>query len=613
MKQGTTISGRVTDGDGNPLANIPVEAEVMDCKYGEVLLETKTGPDGYYTISGVDHDIPYYEVCAAIRPDPWEFHMRHCGYGEKFKLNVAPGATDVNFQLNEATAPLEGTITIPVGFSFEPPVAEEDDLPFAYIVLQKKGVAYTEPMDGIEALSQPSETTSTTYSVDHLTPGTFRIMAMSKGLSTYVGEGTLTDGQTTTLNITLQQGATVSGTVTKPDGTYPTTSDLEMPVAMNASQELVFGSFTSDPATGEISAYEIKGLKVDETYYVALVSPGEDGPGDIYVQATTVSPQAASDTFSLNAVMTEGAPTFMLSAARSGDNLNINIFSTTHLRDESASDMIALTTGEGTVSNKILSPDKTMVSFTYEPAADETTLAFTLTGHYGADYTLVQQSYTIDLTVDGANQGLVNSFMGGTVNMGDGDASGVYFEPGDLEDTDDNGKTVVDVNKADVGAGSEALVRREARAAGTLIAPEAVDDLPAWATAASQQYEFSIGEDSVTAGSTVTVTLQYASGSDTDNLHVLHYTGGAWVVEDTNVTLDTDNRTISVEVTSLSPFVAVEGTPDDSGSSSSTPLLPSSSGGGTCFIDTAATGGAGYVLSLLLMGLALLIPARSRN
>ncbi|NIQ38355.1 MAG: hypothetical protein GTN81_07180 [Proteobacteria bacterium] len=44
-----------------------------------------------------------------------------------------------------------------------------------------------------------------------------------------------------------------------------------------------------------------------------------------------------------------------------------------------------------------------------------------------------------------------------------------------------------------------------------------------------------------------------------------HYTGGVWVRETTNRTLDTENNTISTEVTSLSPFIAGE---DPQGSTS---------------------------------------------
>jgi len=607
IKQGTTITGQVTDTIGNPLPNIPVEAELMDSKYGEVLIETKTGPDGFYTLTGIDPEIPYYEVAAAIRPDPWEMMMQPCGYGEVFKLNVAPGSTGVNFELSETTASLSGDITIPADKTLAPPFADDEmaNLPIAIIILQRKGVAYPNPMEGgIEEMSLPQDGASdgtnpvATYTIDNLVPGTYRIMLLSAGLATYVNSEVVVSEGSNELDITLAEGATVSGTVTKPDGTHPTTTDIEEVVAINTSQEMVFGTFTKDPATGEILSYEIKGLKAGAEYRVALCSPGEDGPGDIYVQNDAVTPTSASDSLTLNAVMVEGAPTFMIMASKDGDDVNIGVFSTTHLRDENVSDMIDITTDDvANMSNALLSMDKTNLSFTYTPGVDETSLAFTITAHYGADYTRVQTNYTIDLTVDGANQGMVNNFMGGKVGMGGGDASGIYFEPGDIED-DGDGKTVVDVTNSEVGAGGES-VAGSIFAAGVVVVPEDTDALPSWATAASQQYDFSIGVDAIADSQSVTVTLQYTDGTDTDNLHVLHYTSGAWQVEATNPSIDTINKTVSVDVTSLSPFVAVTGTvPDDS-----TPLYSGGSSGGTCFVETAcSTGGiAGMLLPLLFM------------
>ncbi len=616
LKKGTTISGQITDASGNPLANIPVEAEPMDTKYGSVLCETRTDPDGYYTITGIDPDIPYWEVDAATRPDAFEKMQRPCGYGEKWKLNIAPGATNVNFELTEATASLSGTITKPENSpDFAPPFDDmEMDIPAAYIVLQRKGVTYSDPMDGIEAMSDPSEGDSTTYTIGNLVPGTYRMMVLSNGLCTYVNNDVEISEGSNTLDISLSQGASVSGAVTKPDGTHPTTTDIEEIVAMNASQELVFGTFTKDPATNEILSYEIKGLKAGVEYHVALVAPGEDGPGDIYVQSNTITPQSANDSLTLNAMMAESAPTFMMKAVKSGGAVNVSIFSTSHLMDASADDMIAVTTGNGTVSNKVLSPDKMMISFTYTPVQGETTFAFTLTAHYGTDYTQVQRNYTIDLTVDGANQGLVNGFTGGKVYLGGGDASGVYFEPGSIEDGDGNGKTVVDVNKTEVGASSEGI-RVPSGLSSVVITPEATDALPSWATAVSAQYDFNIGADKIANGNSVRVTLQYNPDavSDITKLNVLHYTGGTWQIEDTNREVDEENHTISVDVSSLSPFVAAEGESVSSGTdtSASTALAASGGGGGgSCFIETACSEtGAFYgmmVFLILIPGLLVL-------
>jgi hypothetical protein len=303
--------------------------------------------------------------------------------------------------------------------------------------------------------------------------------------------------------------------------------------------------------------------------------------------------------------------------------VNICIFSTTHLRDTSASEMISLTDGAGSLSNLMLNGDRTLLSFTYTPSTGESEFSFSVVAHYGADYTQVLQPYTIDLGVLSANQGLVNTFMGGNVSLGEGDASGVYFEPGDIDDANGDEESVVDVTKSDVGAvGDESarfsfaslfgyanLLGPMAMGSENIIRPEVSTDLPATATARSKQYDFSIGADSIASGQTVTVTLQYDEGTDTTRLKVYHYTGGAWVEENTGRFVDTVNRTISAEVTSLSPFVAAEDSSIPSGSlpgtGGTTDTPTDSSGGGGCFIGTA---GSGNLLGLMLfIGLMTLI------
>jgi hypothetical protein len=612
MKQGATIAGYLRDGLGNPLPNIPVSAEPMDSKFSRSAQEAKSGPDGYYSITSIDPDVDYYEVNAALRPESWDFMRQPCGYGEETLYNIAPGTADANFTLTATNASFNGTVTIPVGKSFQPPFKMgEMSMPSAFILLQKKGVPYNDPMGGIQAMSAPSAGITTTFHVGQIVPGKYRVMVLSQGCTTYVNNNLEIAAGGTSLDIVLENGATVSGTVTKPDGSFPTTNDLDIPVAMDPiTQELVFGTFTTDPATNEISAYSIEGLKTGVEYRVALVTPGDKGPGQIYVQSPGVTPASSDEVIAFNAVMQEGTPTFMLTAGKSGETINIKIFSTNRLMDESASSIIS-TTGAGTISNAMLSNDKNMLSFDYIPAAGESLVSFTLAAHYGISSTLAEQTWSLDLNVISSNQGMVNSFTGGSVFMGGGDASSLYAEPGAIEDKNSDGQTVVDVNKSDAEAtsNSEAAGMRMS-AKGHLIAPEANAELPSWASSASKEYDFDLGADQVASGKTVTVTLQYNEGTSTSSLNILHYVGGVWRLEETNKTIDTVNRTISASVSSLSPFVAVTGTPSadtPGGGTTDTPTDSSSGGsggGGGCFINSACSGN---FFGLMLLALIMLI------
>jgi hypothetical protein len=310
--------------------------------------------------------------------------------------------------------------------------------------------------------------------------------------------------------------------------------------------------------------------------------------------------------------MAENAPTYMLTAGKSGSDITVRIFSTSRLMDESASGIIT-TTGAGAISNAILNNDKSMLSFTYTPVDGESLVAFTLAGHYGASNTLAQQSWTLDLSVMGSNQGLVSVFSGGAVFMGGGDASNIYVEPGAIEDENADGKTVIDVNKSEgsVLANSESYGKKNIK--GRLIAPEAAAALPTWATATSRTYSFELGGDTVADGKTVTVTLQYDEGTPISSLNILHYVDGAWRVEQTNKAINTLNRTISASVSSLSPFVVATGTapagtpgtepPADTPTDTPVDSGSGGGGGGGCFIQTA---GSGNLFGLLLIGLMAL-------
>ncbi len=104
----------------------------------------------------------------------------------------------------------------------------------------------------------------------------------------------------------------------------------------------------------------------------------------------------------------------------------------------------------------------------------------------------------------------------------------------------------------------------------------------------------------------VTLQVQYDPSrvSDIDQIQVLHLVNGQWVAESTNRTVDTENYTISVDVTSLSQFLAAE-------VSSAADVVSSrdisSGGGGSCFINSAQTKPIGFNIILLVMVLAMVL------
>jgi len=283
-----------------------------------------------------------------------------------------------------------------------------------------------------------------------------------------------------------------------------------------------------------------------------------------------------------NAVLGDNAPIITARAKKNADGtFSIGIFSTSYFNDASASNILSLSQGGGTLT-ATLGPDKMTIDAGYTPDAADTIFTLALTAHYGKNNNTVSASFSYDVNSTAWNQGTVNTLMGGMVGLGQGDKSKVFMEPGDVTDGDGDGVSTVTMQKDDSGVSGNGVHANSVERRSLLA--EATDPLPAGATAASALYDIALPSgDSITTGASVTVSLQYNdSVTDTTNLHIYHFTGGAWVAEDTNLTIDTVNKTLTADVTSLSPFQVVTAssvdTPTDT--PADTPAAVSSGGGG---------------------------------
>ncbi len=257
---------------------------------------------------------------------------------------------------------------------------------------------------------------------------------------------------------------------------------------------------------------------------------------------------------------------------------------------------------------------------TYTPDAADTVFTLAFTAHYGTDNAEVSKTFSYDVNADAWNEGTVNTLMGGLVGLGQGDKSKCYCEPGDITDGDGDGSSIITFQKDDTAVSGNAVHANSVR--GESLLALATPDLPSYATSSSALYDISLpAGDSITTGQAVTVSFEYDSSvTDTSDLHIYHYTGGEWVAEDTSVSIDITNNTITADVTSLSPFqVAVGSAPSGSSGSSgsSTPAASSSSSGGGCSVAsgpaTLRDGAAGMVLMLLPVFVLMVLRLRRRN
>ncbi|MBI3008919.1 MAG: hypothetical protein HYY56_05360, partial [Candidatus Omnitrophica bacterium] len=627
LKEGVTISGTVTDTNGTPLANINMGAEPADLHDGDFFMNATTKSDGTYTFYGIDPDIPYWAVVAA---DRWGWMEDiDSGYGEQWKENVTPNATDVDFQLETAGGILSGTIskadsdpnnTTP--FSL-PPFEEEEmsdfktqSLPQVFLLLQKQGEILTDPMDGIDGASEPSDTNTTTFTISNLVPGTYTLKVFCPGFATAVvnditiatGDNIIdTNSDGTADPVQLIKGGTVSGTARKPDGTKPSSNDVVGVVAITEDfSNMVFGEFTKNDTTKEISDYTVTGLLADTTYLLVFLS-NED---DIWVMpdrstAWTLTSAGPPAVYSYNAVIELFPPQFVAQALKKDDgSFDISIFSSTALDDTDTRGTLELcqlvSTGDpdsvvntnGLVGNVSIldNPDgdeifrdRMELAVNYTPlSATDTSFIIRVTGH-NAEGDEGTTDFTFFTTADALNQATVK-ISGANVTLGSGNTSGVYYPQGSFNDADSDGKTTCTVEKLSSTAttqprlaGAEALSR-----SGVLAATPT--------SAISNQYEITSGE-AVASGSTVTIALQ-CNSTPTANSNLYYYdsASGYWKKEDTNRTVDTTNNKVSVSSTHFSTWVVL----DTAGPGAPTSLTASGLTGKVRLSWTAASGVTGY-------------------
>ncbi len=633
LTEGTTIQGRLTDSSGNGIPGVEVFAMPSNTHDGSAEAEGMSDTQGYYTIYGINPNVAYYDLIAAERPDMFQDWGKQVQWGEKRKYNVAPYTTNADFVLTAATASLTGTLTIPNGSQFMIPFKNEaNDFPATIIMLQRKGVIYKDVMDGIQVMSNPAPegALTSTYAIDHIAPGKFKAIFMNYGLPTKIVDNVEIASGSNTLDATWDMaGYTVSGDVALADGGYPTTADINGVICMNTGdQSLTFGQLTQE-ADSTYSGYEVPGLASGGTYQLVFYrESGFDGPPEIFTVGDPLT--VSGDITGHTAIITRNnKPVLMAQAVMNATNsnvINIGIFSTGYLNDDGitvvgASPTVASTAGEiyvetgaGTLSNVILSGDKRSISVSYTKAGTDTTVILKLAVHYGDDDTTFLQELSFNVNTLAKNEDSVSIYIPGQVKLGNGDASQIYVPAGAL-DTSDDGAAIVSIEKSDEEPGTLAGASREAAISRGTFARSATVPLPEDSTAAGNQYEFNIAAAgdgaSVAQIGTVTVQIQYDSSlseAETEQLQVKHLVNGQWVTETTNRTVDTDNFTISADVTSLSPFVAavVNESSGDTGADSG-----SSSGGGSsggCFITTTASGlEVGGSLLLIIFCLAALI------
>ncbi|MFA5858935.1 MAG: T9SS type A sorting domain-containing protein, partial [Elusimicrobiota bacterium] len=559
LKEGVTITGKVVDMSAKPLANIKIMAKPSE-KMGESIdLIATTNEFGEYTINSINPDVKYWDVTAGIR-DSGDTSVSR--YGAVTMRSVIQGSKDVNFKLEEAPGILRGLIKIEEGYRMITPVSGYE-IPGALVLLQKKGVEYKNPMDGIETASKPPKDVEE-YSVVHqeaefevkgLVPGEYIIKVFVKGLATATKDITVVGGiNNLTEAIELKGGGTVLGGISKTNGSKITTNDATMAVAVSEDfTKMVFGYFTVNQTTLEIDSYTITGLEPSVKYFIALSQTN----GEVFVAPGQVMVNSARAVVSKNLTYQPHPLKFKVKAFRKQRGRNIS-FTLTILAsaplvegDPTKLDTLKeiVTLSSPTVQEAIdafdvisMSLDKQMLVCTYLPG-DETEFSIRTKGT-DAEGNTGDETSTFPIDIKSKNEEKFNPISGGEVKVGEGNTSGMYIPAGTFNSTGTVTAEVI-VESTITNTGSAAIAK----------AYMAASNLPG--VQASEVYNMQVKIVNgplakLASGKTVKVTIQYSTltvtNTDLAKLYVYQLNSdGSWSKVTNGMNIDTVSNTISVE------------------------------------------------------------------
>jgi flagellar hook assembly protein FlgD len=596
LKQGVNISGQVTDAaTGRPLPNVAVVAYPSQTDGGDrhdLGVQGYTDSEGLYVLRGIDRDREYYDVQAAPRFETDDVFANLSGtkYGtETVQLvNVQDSASraSINFALTEANAVVKGKVKTVDGGELSDPFGDKS-AKFrprrARIVLHEDGAPLgDDPLGEIEASSDFQGN----FRVDALKPGSYTMRVISVGYVTSKKILVLSTGDNDAGTITLEKGATVKGTIAKPDGSSPSTGEMDGLVGVDADfDEFVFGRLESDSATGGVTGYELSGFKTGVEYSIIAFSKSDD----LVELKTGLRFSSNDETKTLNLIYRPSAPAVFVTQSRSGNRYTLRFFSTQKLRnltggDNDMRDVASLTQGAGTIVSRTLHSSRDTITVVYDAPANERTfkiqIAFTSIVQNpddaaGGNFTFSQE---FKFFAGASRMRLVRipNAIGGNAAL-QGDPTGGSFGSG----TFDVGRSqrvevgVVSVDSLDdIGTAPRAApspaaraqsVASTARSLGPEAYPapevyEAVRMAPAVNPFSAFYDIFLPAGVSHSLKKEALLTLKYDdSVTDTSKINIYYYepNSGTFLLESSKRKVDAKNKTITVGVSHASTFVVL--------------------------------------------------------
>ena len=594
LKQGTSLTGQVVDVSSQPLANIRVLARPSlktNGDNGSLEVESLTDEQGRYEIQGIDRAQRYYDIIAAPRYRPGDTYAKLTGprYAEERRrmidVNTAAKLTANNFVLSLANGAVTGKVQTVDGGVLTPPFSDGNSRVGqrgADIVLHRDGAMFNDnPLGEIEDRSAADGT----FRIDGLKPGNYTLRSLAVGYVTDIKKITVPVGVLDTGVTTLGLGASVSGTIAKPDGSAPNSNEVNMVLGVDDNfEDFLFGTTEVDNQTLEVKSYSVSGFQTGKSYSLIIVT----GKDDIVEAKKGVSFNSVGESQVIPLDFRVSSPRVFVNQSQQVVGLNrvtsVRFFVNQPIRnltpaDADPSTLVAVSSGTGTLGNVALNSSRDTLTADYTASKDEPSFALRL-GFYTNEKdpeSVAGDNFKIDKTfafysgIAARKSAAISNVTGGDCQM-EGEATGVTFQSGAFNvatsSSVDVEIRVLDELPAGTAKSARSLaVARLARALGQSAYPsQALYEAAAGAgtvSAFSSFYDIFLpaGINHVLKkDALLTLTYNPDSVSDPARLNIYYYDPNSklYLLENTGRTLDTVNHTITVSVGHLSAFMVLE-------------------------------------------------------
>ncbi|MBL0349122.1 MAG: hypothetical protein IPP68_01935 [Elusimicrobia bacterium] len=599
LSQGGTLSGTVTDTTGASLANIRLTA-VPSLTNGEdrhnFQIETFTDEQGRYEFHGVDRNQRYYDVIASPRFRSGDVFGQLSGtkYAQErirmIDVNDPLKITGLDFALTPASGALIGSIRTLDGAPLVPAFENGNNqagVRGANIALHFDGAALDDnPLGEIEDTTNPDGT----FRIDGLKPGAYTFRAISAGYSTALKKILVAKtGATNVGTVTLGLGASVSGAIAKPDGSAPSSSELQMVIGVDQNfEDFVFGTMETNSETQWVTGYSLSGFQTGKNYSLLFVSK----KGEVGEAATGIVFATTTESRVIDVVFRPAGPKVFVNQERVANQYTLRFFASQPLRhltdaDNDTSQIVTISSGAGTIASVDLSPSRDFLTVVYDATPIETSFVLRLHFHTtvvdpddpSGDTFLFDKDFEFFAGIGRRRSASIPNVTGGDCSL-EGVATGATFPSGTFAVNRSSSvevglQSAVSLDQLPAGAPSlagraERASRWAAQTAERLgAAAYPVDSLYRAVRLAPTVSPFSAFYDiflpagiSHVLKNEALLTLKYDDSiADPANLNVYYFdpNNNVFLLEKSQRTVDTVNKTITVGVRHLSTFVVLQG------------------------------------------------------